>query len=83
VGTPIHMWLAYPVLVVLAGVAFGFGAFPVGIIFVVALIVLLGLRLGSQAKTRRIGRDTGGASGVPSTTEASYQPQGDPRRSGS
>jgi hypothetical protein len=77
------MWLAYPVLVVLAGVAFGFGAFPVGIIFVVALIVLLGLRLGSQAKTRRIGRDTGGAaSGVPSTSEASYQPQSDPRRSG-
>lgn len=82
------MWLIYPVLVIITIAGFALGVVPLGIVGLIALLAAIAYGLlaqGSQSHTENDpGRaERGGAAeAMPSTGEASYQPAGDPRRTG-
>jgi hypothetical protein len=73
------MWLLYAALVVIAGVAFGFGVVPVGIIALVLVALVAGGAALSRARTMHI-ETTDSPEGIPGSREAAAETQLDPNR---
>lgn len=73
------MWVLYAVLVVGAGVAFGFGVIPVGIILVALLLLAIAGSAAGGLRSRRI-QQTEAPTGIPGTREAAAESRVDPNR---
>jgi hypothetical protein len=73
------MWVLYAALVLIAGVAFGFGVVFVGIIALAALVLVAAFGVAQRSRTMHI-EQVEAPQGIPGTREAAAEARVDPSR---